>query len=58
MFPNQDATEPTRASFPRVSGDVPEVMTKRTNNSQFSPRERGCSHDDVPDGHRAGVFPA
>ena len=43
MFPTPANTAGYSPSFPRVSGDVPQVAQRRAADRRFSPRERGCS---------------
>ena len=43
MFPPPGGTSRTSASFPRASGDVPDLAERLENHREFSPRERGCS---------------
>ena len=41
MSPTERNTMSATASFPRVSGDEPDVLLKRALPKEFSPRERG-----------------
>ena len=58
MFRVRPAIFTSRWSFPRASGDVPQVTTNTDQPGTFSPRERGCSRVPVSDEQTHLVFPA
>ena len=43
MFPNQTRPVSVAIRFPRVRGDVPGMVGRKTVTVMFSPRARGCS---------------
>ena len=58
MFRAVLASRAGRASFPRVSGDVPQFGPLSAIVCMFSPRERGCSRVMKADKKFPYVFPA
>ncbi len=58
MFPALIDTDPVQESFPRASGDVPEIRGTISDSDLFSPRERGCSRANKRLNNRGTVFPA
>ena len=48
----------TRGSFPRASGDVPQISDQLNVRREFSPRERGCSRHRASRNRQHTVFPA
>ena len=58
MFRITPGTSSGSVSFPRVCGDVPQVIRVGPGASMFSPRMRGCSDPDQTHGPPTNVFPA
>ena len=58
MFRKEKSREPPHSRFPRVCGDVPDILTESCFKDEFSPRMRGCSSTISALGQYHQVFPA
>ena len=58
MFLRRNRASAKKAGFPRASGDVPSCCLHLIEDTPFSPRERGCSHERQSDVRPGRVFPA
>ena len=58
MFRDRPQPQNPTACFPRVRGDVPIIMFEQIKRYRFSPRARGCSHQNKNSAGGVLVFPA